>query len=43
MIPLNSKLPDVGLTVFTAMAQLANDPGAINLSLEKAAEKLCKI
>lgn len=30
--PLNSKLPDVGTTIFTVMSQLANDCGAINLS-----------
>jgi len=32
MIPLNSKLPDVGVTIFTVMSQLANDYQAINLS-----------
>jgi len=30
--PLNSKLPDVGTTIFTVMSELANDCGAINLS-----------
>ena len=29
---LQSKLPDVGTTIFTVMTQLANDCGAINLS-----------
>ena len=29
---LNSKLPDVGTTIFTVMSQLAADCGAINLS-----------
>ncbi len=32
MIPFNSKLPDVGVTIFTVMSQLANDYQAINLS-----------
>ncbi len=32
MISLNSKLPDVGVTIFTVMSQLANDYQAINLS-----------
>ncbi len=32
MIPTNSKLPDVGVTIFSVMTQLANDHGAINLS-----------
>ncbi len=31
-IPLSSKLPDVGTTIFTVMSQLAADCGAINLS-----------
>jgi methionine aminotransferase len=31
-IPIDSKLPDVGTTIFTVMSQLANDCGAINLS-----------
>jgi hypothetical protein len=43
MIQPNSKLPDVGVTIFAVMTQLANEQGAINLSLKKAAEKLCKI
>jgi methionine transaminase len=30
--PLQSKLPDVGTTIFTVMSQLAADCGAINLS-----------
>ncbi len=29
---LHSKLPDVGVTIFTVMSKLANDAGAINLS-----------
>ena len=29
---LESKLPDVGVTIFTVMSQLANDHGALNLS-----------
>lgn len=29
---LSSKLPDVGVTIFTVMSKLANDSGAINLS-----------
>jgi methionine aminotransferase len=29
---LNSKLPDVGTTIFTVMSQLASEHGAINLS-----------
>ncbi len=29
---LNSKLPNVGVTIFTVMSKLANDVGAINLS-----------
>ena len=32
MIQLDSKLPDVGVTIFTVMSQLANDYQAINLS-----------
>jgi methionine transaminase len=32
MIQLDSKLPDVGVTIFTVMSQLANDHRAINLS-----------
>ena len=32
MIHLESKLPDVGVTIFTVMSQLANDHQAINLS-----------
>ena len=32
MISLNSKLPNVGVTIFTVMSKLANDAGAINLS-----------
>jgi methionine aminotransferase len=32
MIPLSSKLPNVGVTIFTVMSKLANDVGAINLS-----------
>jgi methionine aminotransferase len=31
-IPLTSKLPDVGTTIFTVMSQLAADSNAINLS-----------
>ena len=31
-IPLQSKLPDVGTTIFTVMSALANDCNAINLS-----------
>ncbi|PKN05448.1 MAG: methionine aminotransferase [Deltaproteobacteria bacterium HGW-Deltaproteobacteria-9] len=29
---ISSKLPDVGVTIFTVMSKLANDAGAINLS-----------
>ena len=32
MISLCSKLPNVGVTIFTVMSKLANDTGAINLS-----------
>jgi methionine transaminase len=32
MISLTSKLPNVGVTIFTVMSKLANDAGAINLS-----------
>jgi methionine aminotransferase len=32
MIQLDSKLPDVGVTIFTVMSQLANEHQAINLS-----------
>jgi methionine transaminase len=32
MISLSSKLPDVGVTIFTVMSKLAHDAGAINLS-----------
>jgi methionine transaminase len=32
MISLSSKLPNVGVTIFTVMSKLANDAGAINLS-----------
>lgn len=32
MIQLDSKLPDVGVTIFSLMSQLANDHQAINLS-----------
>lgn len=32
MIQLRSKLPDVGVTIFTVMSQLANEHQAINLS-----------
>jgi methionine aminotransferase len=31
-ISLPSKLPNVGVTIFTVMSKLANDAGAINLS-----------
>ncbi|MDH3748374.1 MAG: methionine aminotransferase [Gammaproteobacteria bacterium] len=31
-LKLDSKLPDVGTTIFTVMSQLANDRGAVNLS-----------
>lgn len=31
-MPIDSKLPDVGTTIFTVMSQLAADCGAINLS-----------
>ena len=31
-VSLNSKLPNVGVTIFTVMSKLANDAGAINLS-----------
>jgi methionine aminotransferase len=31
-MPLESKLPDVGVTIFTQMTQLANQAGAVNLS-----------
>lgn len=31
-LSISSKLPNVGTTIFTAMSQLANDCGAINLS-----------
>ncbi|MDH3467080.1 MAG: aminotransferase, partial [Gammaproteobacteria bacterium] len=30
--PLQSKLPDVGTTIFTVMSKMAQDFGAINLS-----------
>ena len=29
---ITSKLPDVGITIFTVMTRLANEHGAINLS-----------
>ena len=32
MIQIDSKLPDVGITIFSVMTQLANEHGAINLS-----------
>ncbi len=32
MIQIDSKLPDVGVTIFSVMTQLANEHGAINLS-----------
>jgi methionine aminotransferase len=32
MISLSSKLPNVGITIFTVMSKLAHDTGAINLS-----------
>jgi methionine transaminase len=32
MISLSSKLPNIGVTIFTVMSKLANDAGAINLS-----------
>lgn len=32
MIPLDSKLPDINVTIFSVMSQLANDHLAINLS-----------
>ena len=32
MISFSSKLPNVGVTIFTVMSKLANDAGAINLS-----------
>ncbi len=32
MIPISSKLPNVGVTIFTVMTRLSNDSGAINLS-----------
>jgi len=32
MMPLSSKLPSVGVTIFTVMTRLSNDSGAINLS-----------
>jgi methionine aminotransferase len=31
-IPLRSKLPDTGVTIFTTMSRLALEHGAINLS-----------
>src|SRR3972149_11651775 len=31
-LKLESKLPDIGATIFTVMSKLANDHGAINLS-----------
>jgi methionine aminotransferase len=31
-MPIQSKLPDVGVTIFTVMTKLANDHGAFNLS-----------
>ncbi len=31
-MPMRSKLPDIGTTIFTVMSQLAADTGAINLS-----------
>ncbi|HHN47538.1 MAG TPA: methionine aminotransferase, partial [Bacteroidales bacterium] len=30
--PLNSKLPNMGISIFAVMSQLANDNKAINLS-----------
>ncbi|HQM46320.1 MAG TPA: methionine aminotransferase [Smithellaceae bacterium] len=32
MVSLSSKLPDVGVTIFSVMSKLAHDAGAINLS-----------
>ena len=32
MIPIVSKLPQVGTTIFTVMSALANELGAVNLS-----------
>jgi methionine transaminase len=32
MVSLSSKLPDVGVTIFTVMSRLAHETGAINLS-----------
>lgn len=32
MLPVDSKLPDVGLSIFSVMTRLANEHGAINLS-----------
>lgn len=32
MIPISSKLPNIGVTIFTVMTKLSNDSGAINLS-----------
>jgi hypothetical protein len=36
MIQLDSKLPDVGVTIFTVMSQLANHHQAINLSQDRS-------
>lgn len=32
MLPISSRLPDVGTTIFDVMTKMANDEGAINLS-----------
>jgi len=32
VVTFSSKLPNVGVTIFTVMSKLANDAGAINLS-----------
>jgi methionine transaminase len=32
MIPITSRLPDIGTTIFDVMTKMANDSGAINLS-----------
>lgn len=34
MISLSSKLPSVGITIFSVMTKPANDSGAVNLNRE---------
>ena len=31
-VPVSSKLPDIGTSIFAVMTRLANEHGAINLS-----------